>query len=95
MIEENQAAIKRLLTANIKAELPGVSNPAKLADMTMTFYSGLCIEQNAQSSPRRYQEEDRQLYAIPSGSEVGVPDSGTAPQRAVPLQNYCVAATAS
>jgi TetR/AcrR family transcriptional regulator, copper-responsive repressor len=51
LIEENQATIKRLLMGNIKAELPKVSNPAMLADMTMTFYAGLCIEQNAQSSP--------------------------------------------
>jgi TetR/AcrR family transcriptional regulator, copper-responsive repressor len=50
LIEENQAAIKRLLIGNIKAELAKVSNPAMLADMIMTFYSGLSIEQNVQSS---------------------------------------------
>jgi AcrR family transcriptional regulator len=42
--------IRRLLISNIKAEHTGAGHPrmdaASLADMTMTFFSGLSIEQN-------------------------------------------------
>jgi TetR/AcrR family transcriptional regulator, copper-responsive repressor len=48
IIAENDAKLKRLLTGNLKAGLPGVSNPGALTEMIFTFFAGLCIEQNAQ-----------------------------------------------
>ncbi len=51
IVEENDAMLKRLLTSNIRAELPNVSNAGLLTDMIFTFFAGLCIEQNAQVSP--------------------------------------------
>jgi AcrR family transcriptional regulator len=48
IIAENDAKLKRLLTANLKAGLPGVSSPGSLTEMIFTFFAGLCIEQNAQ-----------------------------------------------
>ena len=51
LLGEIQAAVASLLVSNIKAEVPKVSNAAMLAEMALTFYSGLCIEQNGPSSP--------------------------------------------
>ena len=45
IIAEKNAALKRLIVGNIKAELPH-TNAAVLADLTLTFFAGLCIEQN-------------------------------------------------
>jgi hypothetical protein len=42
--------LKKLIIRNIKAELPGAANAPLLADMVLTFFSGLCIEQNAGSN---------------------------------------------
>lgn len=50
IIDKNNAALKRLIISNIRAELPGASNAPLLADMVLTFFSGLCIEQNAASN---------------------------------------------
>ena len=48
IVEENDTRLKRLLTANLKAGLPGVGNAGSLTEMIFTFFAGLCIEQNAQ-----------------------------------------------
>jgi AcrR family transcriptional regulator len=48
IIAENDAKLKRLLTSNLKAGLPGVMNPGSLTEMIFTFFAGLCIEQNAE-----------------------------------------------
>ena len=50
IIDKNNATLKRLLVSNIKAELPGAKNAPLLADMVLTFFSGLCIEQNVASN---------------------------------------------
>jgi TetR/AcrR family transcriptional regulator, copper-responsive repressor len=51
IVDENNAKLKRLLTSNIKAETPQLSDPGMLTDMIFTFFAGLCIEQNAKVSP--------------------------------------------
>jgi AcrR family transcriptional regulator len=45
IINENNAILRKLLIKNIKAELQ-TSNAGDLADMVLTFFSGLCIEEN-------------------------------------------------
>jgi AcrR family transcriptional regulator len=50
IIDKNNATLKRLIIRNIKAELPGVTSAPLFADMVLTFFSGLCIEQNAASN---------------------------------------------
>jgi TetR/AcrR family transcriptional regulator, copper-responsive repressor len=50
IVEENNMKLKRLITSNIKAELPRLANPGSLADMIFTFFAGLCIEQNSVAS---------------------------------------------
>jgi AcrR family transcriptional regulator len=53
IIDENNAKLKRLLTSNMKAADPKKSNPVLLSDMTLTFFSGLCIEQESCVGPSR------------------------------------------
>ena len=50
VIGTNNATVKKLIISNIKAERPGITNPALLADMILTFFAGLCIEQNVASN---------------------------------------------
>lgn len=50
IIDRNNATLKRLIISNIKAELPGATNAPLLADMVLTYFSGLCIEQNVAAS---------------------------------------------
>jgi AcrR family transcriptional regulator len=49
MIAEKNAGLKRLIIGNIRAEAPSV-DAASLADIILTFYSGVCIEQNMDPS---------------------------------------------
>jgi AcrR family transcriptional regulator len=51
IVDGYNAQYKRLIIANIKAERPGIANAPLLADMTMTFFSGLCIEENTDPRP--------------------------------------------
>ena len=48
IVEESDTRLKRLLTLNLKAGLPGVASAASVTEMIFTFFAGLCIEQNAQ-----------------------------------------------
>lgn len=50
IVEENNAMLRRLMIRNIKAEVPGVRNAGVLADTILTFFAGLCIEQNIEQS---------------------------------------------
>ena len=50
IVDENNAMLRRLIMRNIKAELPGTRNGGVLADTILTFFAGLCIEQNVQES---------------------------------------------
>ncbi|WP_158942244.1 TetR/AcrR family transcriptional regulator [Granulicella sp. S190] len=50
IVEENDTKLKRLITINLKAGLPGVGNAGSLTEMIFTFFAGLCVEQNAQVS---------------------------------------------
>jgi TetR/AcrR family transcriptional regulator, copper-responsive repressor len=51
IIDENNAKLRRLLTANVKAADPTKSNPGLLSDMIFTFFSGLCLEENSSMVP--------------------------------------------
>jgi AcrR family transcriptional regulator len=51
IVDENNAKLKRLLTSNINAESPHLADAGMLTDMIFTFFAGLCIEQNAKTSP--------------------------------------------
>src|SRR6202050_1122657 len=47
-VTENRALLERLLTINIEAEKPRMA-PAAIAEMVLSFFSGLCIERNLKS----------------------------------------------
>jgi AcrR family transcriptional regulator len=47
-VTENRALLQRLLTINIEAEAPKMA-PYAIAEMVMSFFSGLCIERNLKS----------------------------------------------
>jgi AcrR family transcriptional regulator len=47
-VTENRALLERLLVMNIEAEKPKMAPPA-IAEMVLSFFSGLCIEQNLKS----------------------------------------------
>jgi AcrR family transcriptional regulator len=49
IIADNKAILKRLLINNIKAERTHVAEAAVLADLILTFFAGLCIEENVKS----------------------------------------------
>ncbi len=45
IIAENNKVLKKLIVSNIRAASPG-ANASMLADLVLTFFAGLCIEQN-------------------------------------------------
>jgi TetR/AcrR family transcriptional regulator, copper-responsive repressor len=48
IVTENRALLRRLLAMNIEAENPRMP-PSQLAEMVLSFFSGLCIERNLKS----------------------------------------------
>jgi AcrR family transcriptional regulator len=48
VVTENRALLERLLAMNIEAEKPGMA-PSAIAEMVLSFFSGLCIERNLKS----------------------------------------------
>jgi AcrR family transcriptional regulator len=48
VITENRALLQRLLAMNIEAEEPKMA-PSAIAEMVLSFFSGLCIERNFKS----------------------------------------------
>jgi AcrR family transcriptional regulator len=49
VVRENRALLQRLLAMNIEAEKPRMA-PSAIAEMVLSFFSGLCIERNLKSS---------------------------------------------
>ena len=49
VVTENRALLQRLLAMNIEAEKPRMA-PSAIAEMVLSFFSGLCIERNLKSS---------------------------------------------
>src|SRR3984885_12921875 len=49
VVTENRALLQRLLAMNIEAEKPRIAASA-IAEMVLSFFSGLCIERNLKSS---------------------------------------------
>jgi AcrR family transcriptional regulator len=47
-VTENRALLERLLAINIEAEMPTMA-PSAIAEMVLSFFSGLCIERNLKS----------------------------------------------
>jgi TetR/AcrR family transcriptional regulator, copper-responsive repressor len=47
-VSENRALLERLLAMNIAAEKPSMA-PSAIAEMVLSFFSGLCIERNLKS----------------------------------------------
>src|SRR3979411_2474748 len=45
VVTENRALLQRLLVINIEAEVPKMA-PSAIAEMVLSFFSGLCIERN-------------------------------------------------
>jgi hypothetical protein len=45
VLTENRAGLERLLVMNIEAEKPRMA-PSAIAEMVLSFFSGLCIEHN-------------------------------------------------
>jgi AcrR family transcriptional regulator len=48
VVTENRAQLRRLLALNIEAEKPRMASSA-IAEMVLSFFSGLCIEQSLKS----------------------------------------------
>src|SRR6266567_7479221 len=48
IVTQNRALLQRLLAMNIKAEKPKMA-PSAIAEMVLSFFSGLCIERNLKS----------------------------------------------
>jgi hypothetical protein len=48
VVAENRALLQHLLAMNIEAEKPGM-DPSAIAEMVLSFFSGLCIERNLKS----------------------------------------------
>jgi AcrR family transcriptional regulator len=48
VVTENRAMLQRLLAMNIEAEKPRMA-PSAIAEMVLSFFSGLCIEHNLKS----------------------------------------------
>jgi AcrR family transcriptional regulator len=48
VVAENRALLQRLLAMNIEAEAPKMA-PSAIAEMALSFFSGLCIERNLKS----------------------------------------------
>jgi AcrR family transcriptional regulator len=48
VVTESRALLERLLAMNIEAEKPTMA-PAAIAEMVLSFFSGLCIERNLKS----------------------------------------------
>src|ERR1700724_520226 len=48
VVTENRALVQRLLAMNIEAEKPKLA-PSAIAEMVLSFFSGLCIERNLKS----------------------------------------------
>ncbi len=49
VVTENRALLQRLVAMNIEAEKPRMT-PSAIAEMVLSFFSGLCIEHNLKSS---------------------------------------------
>ena len=48
VVMENRALLQRLMAINIEAEKPKMA-PSAIAEMVLSFFSGLCIEHNLKS----------------------------------------------
>ncbi len=48
-VTENRAQLQRLLASNVEVEQPRMP-PAAIAEVVLSFFSGLCIERNLRSS---------------------------------------------
>src|ERR1700751_1627946 len=48
VVTENRGLLQRLLAMNIEAEKPSMA-PSAIAEMVLSFFSGLCIERNLKS----------------------------------------------
>jgi hypothetical protein len=48
VVAENRARLQQLLARNIEAEKPRM-DPNAIADMVLSFFSGVCIERNLKS----------------------------------------------
>jgi len=48
-VTENRALLQHLLAMNIEAETPRMA-PSAIAEMVLSFFSGLCIERNLKSA---------------------------------------------
>jgi hypothetical protein len=48
VVTENRALLRRLIAMNIEAEKPKMAASA-VAEMVLSFFSGLCIERNLKS----------------------------------------------
>ena len=67
VVTENRAMLQRLLAMNIEAEKPKMAASA-IAEIVLSFFSGLCIERNLKSVKSFVDPQDRELYDSPSQS---------------------------
>ena len=66
VVMENRALLQRLLAMNIEAEKTKLA-PSAIADMVLSFFSGLCIERDLKSG-KTSSTRKIELYDSPSRS---------------------------
>jgi len=66
VVTENRGLLQRLLAMNIEAEKPRMP-PSEIAEMVLSFFSGLCIERNLKSGkPSSTRKIDNFMTALRS-----------------------------
>jgi AcrR family transcriptional regulator len=63
IIEKSQSEIRQLIAANLRAVRPQGDVDA-LSDLAMTFFSGLCIEQNLPRDPKVTRRKVRRFIKV-------------------------------
>jgi AcrR family transcriptional regulator len=67
IVAENRATVQRLLAMNIEAEKPGM-DPRLIAEMVLSFFSGLCIERNLKSDKASSSRKIKSLMKVLRGA---------------------------
>jgi hypothetical protein len=66
-LAESRAQVLHQLAMNIEVEKPRIT-PSAIAEMVLSFFSGLCIEHNIKSGKASSSRKGKQFYGSPSES---------------------------
>ena len=78
IVEASDTRLKQLIKANIQAERPGAKGLPLTGEMILTFFAGLCIEQNAGVPAATAKRKISQFLELLSGVE-GSPSDAVPP----------------